>query len=77
MSDADFESLALPSFGFGAALPVLLGDVNLDGVVDFLDISSFIAVLSGAGFQDEADCDENGVVDFLDIAAFIAILGGS
>jgi hypothetical protein len=56
---------------------VLLGDVNLDGNVDFLDISPFIAVLSGGTFQAEADCDENGDVDFLDITPFIALLTGS
>ncbi len=52
---------------------VLLGDVNLDGSVSFLDISPFIAFLSGGGFQAEADIDENGV-NFLDISPFIAIL---
>ncbi len=55
----------------------LLGDVDLNGVVDFLDISAFISVLSGGTYQTEADCDENGVVDFLDISAFIAILSGA
>ncbi len=54
----------------------LLGDVNLDGMVTFLDIAPFIAVLSSAGFQFQADCDQNGVVNFLDIAPFIAILSG-
>ena len=57
--------------------PVILGDVNIDGVVDFLDISPFIAVLSAATFQAQADCDENGVVDFLDINSFIGILSGN
>ena len=52
----------------------LLGDVNLDGNVDFLDIAPFILVLSDAGFQDEADIDRNGTVDFLDIAPFIMLL---
>ena len=56
---------------------VLLGDVNLDGLVDFLDISPFIAILSAGSFQFEADCDENGVVSFTDISPFIAILSGS
>ena len=56
---------------------ILLGDVNTDGVVDFLDISPFIVVLSGGGFQDEADIDQNGVVDFLDISPFIQILSGA
>ena len=53
---------------------VLLGDVDLNGVINFIDIAPFIAVLSGNGFQAEADCDESGVVDFLDIAFFIVIL---
>jgi len=57
--------------------PVLLGDVSLDGVVDFLDISPFVAVLATQVFQAEADIDESGVVDFLDISPFIAILSGS
>ena len=52
----------------------LLGDVNLDGVVDFLDIAPFIAVLTSRDFQAEADVDESGAVDFLDIPGFIAIL---
>ena len=56
---------------------VLLGDVNLDGVVGFLDIAPFITVLASGPFQAEADLDESGVVDFLDIAPFIAILSGS
>ena len=54
----------------------MLGDVNEDETVDFLDISPFISVLSGGTFQAEADCDENGVVDFLDISPFITILAG-
>jgi len=55
----------------------LLGDVNLDGAVNFLDIRPFISVLSSGGFQIEADIDESGTVDFLDITPFIAILSGS
>ena len=53
---------------------VLLGDVNLDDVVDFLDIAPFIAVLTNSGSQAEADVDMSGGVDFLDIAPFIALL---
>ena len=48
---------------------VLLGDVDLSGVVDSEDIAAFNAVLSSGGFQAEADCDENGVVDVTDIDA--------
>ena len=57
--------------------PALLGDVDLSGAVNFLDISAFILLLSGGGFQAEADCDESGEVNFLDISPFIGILSGS
>lgn len=53
---------------------VLLGDVNRDGVIDFSDIPSFIAVLQSGVFQAEADTNEDGMVDFSDISAFIDIL---
>ena len=59
------------------AAPLLLGDITRDGLVNFLDISPFITLLSGGEFQDEADIDGNGVVNFLDIAPFISILSAS
>lgn len=52
----------------------ILGDVNRDGDVNFLDIAPFIALLSNGEFQVEADIDLCGKVDFLDIAPFIALL---
>lgn len=52
----------------------LLGDVNQDGAVTFLDIAPFIALLSTQDFQDEADIDRNGVFNFLDIDPFITLL---
>ena len=55
-------------------LPVLLGDVNRDDIVNFLDITPFVGVLTDSGDQVEADCNEDGAVNFLDIAAFITIL---
>lgn len=57
--------------------PVILGDVNQDGVVNFLDIAAFIAVLARSEFNADADIDQNGEVNFLDIAPFIAILSGN
>ena len=62
----------------GVALPespaVLLGDVNRDGIVNFLDISPFISLLSNSVFQLEADVNQDGDVNFLDISPFIGIL---
>ena len=52
---------------------ILLGDCNHDGVVNFLDIGPFIAILSATDYLAEADIDQNGVVDFLDISPFITI----
>ena len=57
-----------------ATNPFVLGDVDLSGAVDFLDIGPFIELLSSNGFQDEADIDRSGVVDFLDIGPFIGLL---
>ena len=56
------------------AAAVLLGDVNLDGIVNFSDIAPFIQRLSAPAFQLEADVNEDGVVNFSDIAPFIQTL---
>ena len=55
----------------------LIGDVNLDGMVDFLDIPEFIARVTGGEFQTEADINGDGDVDFLDIPEFIDLLTGA
>ena len=57
--------------------PVLLGDSNQDGFVNFLDIAAFIEVLTNGGFLEEADCNEDGIVNFLDVTSFITILTGA
>ena len=57
--------------------PVLLGDCNFDGEVNFRDITPFIASLSGNGYLDEADMNEDGEVNFLDIGAFIRVLSSN
>ena len=68
-SNASYASFAVEG---GVVVVPLLGDVNMDGTVDFLDIAPFIAVLSMPdGFQTEADTNQDGMVDFLDIAPFI------
>ena len=52
----------------------LLGDANLNGVVNFLDITPFISLLSSGTFLDQADINRDGVVNFLDISPFVSIL---
>ena len=56
--------------------PVLKGDVDTSGMVDFDDIPAFISVLQSGDFQAEADADCDMDVDFDDIPAFILILQG-
>ena len=74
LSDAELDTLfAEPT---NTEPTILLGDVNLDGRVDFLDISPFIAVLSSGQFQAEADIDGDTSVNFLDIGPFITVLSG-
>ena len=40
--------------------PVLIGDVNRDGFVNFLDIYPFIVILRDGGYQVEADINQCG-----------------
>lgn len=56
------------------AAPPILGDVNLDNSVNFLDIAPFISILANGLFQAEADINGSGGVDFLDISPFIQLL---
>ena len=54
--------------------PPLLGDLNQNGEVNFLDIAPFIQRLATGTFQVEADINQNGEVNFADISPFIEIL---
>ncbi len=69
-------AFAVPTPGFVNGDSILLGDVNMDGEVDFFDISSFIELLTSNTFQAEADINEDGEVTFFDIQPFIDILSG-
>ncbi len=55
---------------------VLLGDINLDGVVDLLDVAPFVNLVTMGIFQEEGDFNDDGVVDLLDVAPFVAVLTG-
>ena len=54
----------------------LLGDVNLDGEVNLLDVSSFVTAVTRGTFSCEADANEDGNVDLLDVAPFVMLLTG-
>ena len=91
ITDLNFDTLLRTSFddttGFTTFTvitatgppPITRGDVNLDGVVNFLDISPFITVLTMGNmgeFQAQADLNDDGIVNFLDISPFIIALTG-
>ena len=70
------DEMEIDNFEIVGDAVVLLGDVNLSGVVDFSDISPFIALLSTGEFLAEADINQSGSVDFSDISPFISLLSG-
>ena len=70
---SDFEPTGL-EFVASVKFDRELGDVNQDGVVNFLDIAPFITILTTGGFLAEADTNQDGVVNFLDISPFITLL---
>ena len=74
-SDTDFEwgnTVAADLFGD----PVVLGDVNQDGMVDLLDVAPFVLLLNEGQFQLEADVNQDRAVDLLDVAPFVQLLSG-
>ena len=67
----DFEL----TFASGRILSnTLVGDVNLDGVINLLDVAPFIDAISTGIFQPEADVNLDGVVNLLDVDPFIMLL---
>ena len=52
----------------------LLGDVNLDGDVNLLDVEPFINILVSGNFQMEADINQDRSVDLLDVGPFVDLL---
>jgi hypothetical protein len=56
----------------------LLGDVNLDGEVNGLDVDPFVEVLLSGPYQPEADMNDDQVVNGLDVDPFVAaVVGGT
>ena len=55
---------------------VLLGDVNLDGSVNLLDVAPFVDLLPTGAYQPEADCNRDGTIDLLDVEPFVNLLSG-
>ena len=64
------------SLQFVPVVEKLIGDVNLDGMIDFNDIPRFVDLLLMGMFQCEADINNDEVIDFNDIPPFVALLLG-
>jgi hypothetical protein len=76
-TDGDFVAYAGQFVATVNVGGVLLGDVNLDEVVNGLDVDPFVDVLLNGPFQVEADMNEDGVVNGLDVDPFVAaVVGG-
>ena len=52
----------------------LLGDINLDGWVNLMDVHPLIALILDDEFQCSADVNLDGAVDLLDIEPFVEIM---
>jgi len=80
-----FETLPISGyFQFDAigGAPTQLGDVNMDGAVNVLDIVGVVAHILGTQFLEGytvqlADVNQDGVINVLDIIAIINIITGS
>ncbi len=54
-----------------------LGDINLDGVINLLDVAPFVTLLTDGEYQIEADIKLDAAVDLLDVEPFVSRLTGS
>jgi hypothetical protein len=70
------DLIYLDNIDLRLSLAVLLGDVNLDGNVNALDISGFISRLTSGTYQAEADINQDTAINALDISGFVSCLTG-
>ena len=54
--------------------PCLLGDINVDGWVNLMDVHAIITLIVNNEYECSADVNQDGAVDLLDIAPFVAIM---
>jgi len=67
------HEVVLESFrlhGRSEPAPLLLGDVNLDGVINLLDVKPFRTILRSGNYLAEADMNQDGTVNLLDVKPF-------
>jgi hypothetical protein len=76
LTQADIQEIMASGVAPDGVDPVL-GDVNLDGDVNGLDVDPFVALVTSGTFQAEGDMNEDGVVNGLDVDPFVEkVVGG-
>lgn len=55
-------------------VPGVLGDVNMDGLINALDIGAFVDRLVTRTYQVQADINKDGLINALDIGGFVQCL---
>jgi hypothetical protein len=71
--EVDFDEIQLTA----EPIDELLGDVNMDGVVNGLDVDPFVGLVTSGTYQAEGDMNEDDVVNGLDVDPFVAaVVGG-
>ena len=63
-------------FEMAIGMPLLLGDINCDGIVSLLDVAPFVDLVTNGGFSSKADFNADGMVTLLDVAGFVTALIG-
>lgn len=53
---------------------ILVGDMNCDGLINGLDVASFLHFVVGESFVCQADINQDGAVDLTDIPDFASLL---
>ena len=84
LQDAISSNLTFDTISLGGSMawqmtgtPVevtLLGDVNMDGEINLLDVAPFVDRLANNEYQAEADINEDGLVNLLDVGPFVDLL---
>ncbi len=55
---------------------LVLGDVNMDGIVSLLDVAPFVNAVTTGTYIIQADINCDGAVDLLDVSLFVALQTG-
>lgn len=55
----------------------ILGDINLDGLINIVDVAQMVNFVLTDNFQSQADMYYDGIINILDIVQLIGIILGN